>query len=162
MCEADISIYRLPPSWKSLSVVLVWIAIEFLAPADSSGRDAVPSAQRWRAPPVTLLGRRELGPSSLRQGGWVWDAFWGIGAFFPTLGHPRLAQWLKVWELGGVSGSPVKAWVGGSAGFLGCPSAPCGGFEGCAQPLRAVSHSPGPASLGGFSLKLYFYSCWCF
>lgn len=59
----------------------------------------------------------------------------------------------------GVSGSPAKAWVGGSAGSLGCPLAPCGGFEGCAQPLGAVPHSPGSASLGGFSLKLYFYSC---
>lgn len=33
------------------------------------------------------------------------------------------------------------------------------------QAVRSSSeqcHTPVSASLGGFSLKLYFYSCWCF
>lgn len=155
MCEADISIYRLPPSWKSLSFVLVWIAIEFLASTDVFRERCCPfnSSLVCTTSHLTRAKGRSWAPVAWGKGSEFEAPSEALGLFFRS----RLAQWLKVWELG-VSGSPAKA-LEGLRVPLGVRWPPVVGLKAV---HRAVPHSPGSASLGGFSLKLYFYSCWCF
>lgn len=155
MWEAGISICRLPPSWKSLSFVLVWIAIEFWAPTAVFRERLRTYTSPQRPPPGTSPGWVVLGIGSLRRGRWAGCK--GVRhllrhlSFSSSPDHPCSAQWQKVCELG-VSGLGGRVcWFRPLAGL----TAPWG-LVGWALWLRTVLHIPVFTCLGGFSLKLYF------